>query len=159
MTRHESRYAAVLGRRRDAGLALLDLEPAQVIRARRIGATSQERRKPPDVADVVALRLSREPAHGHVVDQPPTKRADGGVERRLGHRQGSLLEEPRCSARGRDRSTQARPPRVYPTLNASAPPAERVRSSARSGPGLNRWPDLTFGLDRTRMVGHGRTSN
>ena len=60
----------------NASLALLDLEAAQILRRGRTGRATYEGGEPPDVADVVALRLSREPAHGHVVDQSLARRAD-----------------------------------------------------------------------------------
>ena len=83
----QRRHDAVHGRHRNAGIALLDLEPAQIIRRRRIGRAAQEGREAPDIANVVALRLSREPAHVHIVDQPLAQRADRGIENRMGHRQ------------------------------------------------------------------------
>ena len=42
------------------------------------GGRAQEGGKAPDIADVVALVLSCEPAHIHVFDQPPTQRAHRG---------------------------------------------------------------------------------
>lgn len=61
----------------EADLLLRDLETAQVVDGRRVGRAPQERRQTPDIADVVALRLTGEPTQGHVVGQALTKRADG----------------------------------------------------------------------------------
>ena len=68
---------AVHGRHRHAGLALLDLEPAQILRRRGIGRAPEEGREAPDIADVVALRLAAEMPHVHIVDQALAQRADG----------------------------------------------------------------------------------
>ena len=60
----QRRDDAVHGRHGNAGLALLDLEAAQVLRRGRLGRAPQEGGEAPDIADVVALGLAREPAHG-----------------------------------------------------------------------------------------------
>lgn len=52
----------------------------------------QPGREPPDVADIVALRLAREPAHGHIVDQPLTQRADRASKNKLVHRSTPQVE-------------------------------------------------------------------
>lgn len=59
-------------------LALLDLEPAHVVRRRRVGRPAEERGEAPDVADIVALGGARKAPHVHVFDQPLTQRADRG---------------------------------------------------------------------------------
>jgi hypothetical protein len=53
---------------RRSQVALLDLEAPDIFRRRRVGRAPQGRCKPPDVADVVALRLVAEPAYIHLVD-------------------------------------------------------------------------------------------
>ena len=60
----------------NAGILLLDLETAHVLGGRGVRRAPQPRREPLDVADIIVLRLGREPAHGHVVDKALTKRAD-----------------------------------------------------------------------------------
>jgi hypothetical protein len=72
------------------GVALFDLEPAKVFRRRRVGPAPQERGKASDVADVVALRLRRKPAHGHIVDQALAQRADRRCGNELIHRSAPL---------------------------------------------------------------------
>ena len=67
---------AVHGRRRNPGISLLDLEQADILCRRGMRRSSQPRREPADVADIVALRLARKPAQGHVIDQTLTKRTD-----------------------------------------------------------------------------------
>ena len=74
--KHQRRDDAVHRRRRHAGIALFDLEPAHVIRRSSIRRAPQERREAPHIANVVALRLSREPAHVHIVDQTLAQWAD-----------------------------------------------------------------------------------
>jgi hypothetical protein len=74
----QRRDDAVHRRHGNASLALLDLEAVQILRRGRVGCAPQKRGEAPDVADVVALRLGREPAHIHVVDQSLAQRADRG---------------------------------------------------------------------------------
>lgn len=59
----QRRHNAVHGRHGNAVTLLPDLEPAQVIRCRRVRRSAKEACEPPDIADVVALRLLAEPAH------------------------------------------------------------------------------------------------
>src|SRR3546814_17954424 len=61
---------AVHRRRRYARLVLLELELPDILGGRGMGRAPQPGRAPPDVAQIVTLRLARKPAHGHVVDQP-----------------------------------------------------------------------------------------
>ncbi|WP_442920457.1 hypothetical protein [Mesorhizobium koreense] len=51
----------------NADLALLDLEPPQIIRNRRVERPPEECGETADIADVVALGRHREMAHGNVV--------------------------------------------------------------------------------------------
>ncbi len=83
----QRRHNAVHGRHGNAVILLPDLEPAQVIRCRRVRRSAKEACEPPDIADVVALRLLAEPAHGHVVNQPLAQRTDRCIENRMGHGQ------------------------------------------------------------------------
>ena len=57
------------GRHRHAEVTLLDLEAPHLLRRGRIGRAPEERRKPADVADLVALRLAVEAAYHHLVDE------------------------------------------------------------------------------------------
>jgi hypothetical protein len=82
----QRRDDAVHRRHWNAGLALFDLEPAQVIRRRRVRRSAQERGEAPHVADVVALGLSRKPAHAHIVEQTLAQRAHGGSRDQHVHR-------------------------------------------------------------------------
>src|ERR1700722_11793577 len=96
----QRRHDAVHGRRRHTGLALLDLELAHVIGRRRVRRAPQERREASDIANVVVLCRSREPAHVHVVDQTLTQWADGSSANGLVHWSApSWLKKPRCPAR------------------------------------------------------------
>ena len=54
----QRRDDAVHGRRRNAGALLLDLEPPDILGGRGVRRAPQPGRKPPDVAQVVALRLA-----------------------------------------------------------------------------------------------------
>jgi hypothetical protein len=73
----QRRDDAVHRRHGNAGLALLDLEAAQILRRGRVGRAPHKRGEAPHVADVVALGLAREPAHVHVVDQTLAQWVDG----------------------------------------------------------------------------------
>ena len=101
----QRRHDAVNRRHRNAGLELLDLEAPQVVRRGRAGRATQEGGEPPDVADVVALRLSREPAQGHVVDQSLAQRADWRSGLEIVHRMAPWIKEPRCPVCLRRRSS------------------------------------------------------
>ena len=81
----QRRDDAVHRRHGNAGLALLDLEAAQILRHGRVRRAPQKRGEAPDVADVVALGLEREPAHIHVVDQSLAQRADRGDGNEIAH--------------------------------------------------------------------------
>jgi hypothetical protein len=83
----QRRHDAVHRRHRNAILLLPHLEPTQVIGGRRIRSSAEEGREPSDIAEVVALRLLAEPAQGHVVDQSLAQRADGCIEKGMGHGQ------------------------------------------------------------------------
>jgi len=82
----QRRDDAVHRRHGNAGLALLDLEAAQILRRGRIGRAPHKRGEAPHVADVVPLGLGREPAHVHVVDQASAQRADRGGGNWIVHR-------------------------------------------------------------------------
>ena len=127
----QRRDDAVHGRHRNAGLALLDLEPAQVVRGRRIGRSSEERGEPSDVADVVALRLPREPAHGHVVDQPLAQRADRGASR-TGWCIGRLLVEEAAMLCPQPNDAQRE--RNDPTVTSTSPRAPSRAAGSFFGP-------------------------
>src|SRR3546814_14724160 len=58
-------------------------------------------REPPDVAQIITLRLARKPAHGHVVQQALAQRADRTNLYKLIHRSTPQLKEPKGSAYGR----------------------------------------------------------
>ena len=73
----QRRRRAVHGRRLHALLALVQLEPAQILRLGCIRRTAEEDCEVLNVADVIALRLLAEAADGHVLDHPAAKRADG----------------------------------------------------------------------------------
>ena len=128
----QRRHDAVHGRRRHAGLALLDLEPAHVIGRRRVRRAPQERGEASDVANVVVLCRSREPAHVHVVDQTLAQWADRSGANGLVHRSApSWLKKPKCSARSAALLNQSNISRaIYEARRHRSPPAQRVRSSA-----------------------------
>src|SRR3546814_6161723 len=77
---------AVHRRRRYARLVLLELELPDILGGRGMGRAPQPGREPPDVAQIVTLRLARKPAHGHVVDQPLAQWADRANLDKLIHR-------------------------------------------------------------------------
>ncbi len=54
---------------------------------RHVGRAPQERGEAPYIANVVALRLAREPAHVHIVDQTLAQWADRAVDSWSGHRE------------------------------------------------------------------------
>jgi hypothetical protein len=95
---------AVHGRRRDARLLLIDLELPDILGARSVGRASEPGREPSDVAQIITLRLLREAAHGHVVDQPLAQRADRANLDKLVHRSTPQVKEPKGSACGSPRS-------------------------------------------------------
>ena len=58
-----------------------------------VGRATQPRCEPSDIAQVVALRLVAEMAHGHIVDQPLAQRADRANRGKLVHRSTPQVEE------------------------------------------------------------------
>jgi hypothetical protein len=73
----QRRNRAVDARRTHAGLRLMQLKAAKVLRCRGIRRTSEEGCEGPDVPDIVVARLLDEVAHAHVFDHAPAQRADG----------------------------------------------------------------------------------
>jgi hypothetical protein len=71
----QRRHDAVYGRHWCAIALLLDLEASQIVGSRCIRGASKEARQSSDITEIVALSLSRETAHIHVVDQPVFRRA------------------------------------------------------------------------------------
>jgi hypothetical protein len=69
----------------------MQLEAAKIIGCRRVRRAAEEGCERPDVADIVALRLLDELAHGHVFDHAPAQRADAGADKRLAHRDAPVL--------------------------------------------------------------------
>ena len=94
----QRRDNAVHGRRRNAGFLLFDLEAADILGGRGVGRAPQPGREPPDIAQIVALRLRAEPAHGHILDQPLAQRADGRNRYKIVHLSTPRLKEPEWSA-------------------------------------------------------------
>lgn len=82
----QRRDDAVHCRRRNPELLLLDLKPADFLGCRGVRRAPQPGREPPHVADIVALRLPRKPAHGHVIYQPLTQRAGSNYSSEIVHR-------------------------------------------------------------------------
>jgi len=70
----QRRDRAVHGRRRDPGLALMHLEPAQILCLRRVWRAAEEHCEVLNVPDVVALRLLADLADGHVLDHASCRR-------------------------------------------------------------------------------------
>jgi hypothetical protein len=99
---------AVHGRRRDARLLLLDLEPPNVLGACGVRRASEPGREPPHIAKIITLRLLREAAHGHVVDQALAQRADRANLDKLVHRSTPQLKESKGSACCSPRSIRRR---------------------------------------------------
>src|SRR6202008_5116575 len=63
--------------RTHAGLRLIQLEKAKILRRGRIRRAAEKGCKCPDVPDIVVVRLLDEVAHRHVFDHAPAQRADG----------------------------------------------------------------------------------
>jgi hypothetical protein len=124
---------AVHGRRRDARLLLLDLELPDILGARGVGRTPQPGREPSDVAQIVTLRLLREAAHGHVVDQPLAQRADRANLDKLVHRSTPQLKESKGSACGSPTFNQVRRS-LGRFTSRLAPIRGAVRAPASPGP-------------------------
>src|SRR3546814_16943575 len=61
-------------------------------------------REPSDIAKIITLRLLREAAHGHVVDQALAQRADRANLDKLVHRSTPQVKEPKGTACGSQRS-------------------------------------------------------
>ena len=70
-----------------AGLRLVQLEAAQILRRRRVGRPADEGCERPHVANVVIARLLSEAAYPHVLDHARPQRADRPVRRMGGHRE------------------------------------------------------------------------
>ena len=142
----QRRHDAVHGRHRNAGLALGDLEPADVLGRRRVGRSPQEGREAPDVADVVALRRHREVAHVHVVDQPLAQRADRGIGNGSWSSVGSLVEEaesvcPNRTALNQAVTTDPLPlpsPRAPLPRSGFVPGRNQLKRPDRNGPKIRR---------------------
>jgi hypothetical protein len=64
-------------RRTSAGLCLMQLEKAKILRRGRIRRAAEKGCKCSDVPDIVVARLLDEIAHRHVFDHAPAQRADG----------------------------------------------------------------------------------
>src|SRR3546814_495962 len=82
----------------DARLLLLDLELPDILGARGVGRAPEPGREPSDIAKIITLRLLREAAHGHVVDQALAQRADRANLDKLVHRSTPQVKEPKGSA-------------------------------------------------------------
>src|SRR3546814_18186578 len=99
----QRRDDAVHRRRRYARLVLLELELPDILGGRGMGRAPQPGREPPDVAQIVTLRLARQPAHGHVVAQPLAQSADRAHLDKLIHRSPSTSKvsttPPTCQPR------------------------------------------------------------
>src|SRR3546814_1803066 len=81
----------------DARLLLLDLELPDILGARGVGRAPEPGREPSDIAKIITLRLLREAAHGHVVDQALAQRADRANLDKLVHRSTPQVKEPKRS--------------------------------------------------------------
>jgi hypothetical protein len=86
----QRRHRTVDARRLHAGLRLVQLEAAQILRRCRIGRPADKGRERPHVANVVVARLLDEAAHPDVLDHPRPQRANRPVGRMGGHRGPSL---------------------------------------------------------------------
>jgi hypothetical protein len=73
----QRRNRAIDARRTHAGLRLMQLEKAKILRRGRIRRAAEKGCKCPDVPDIVVVRLLDEVAHRHVFDHAPAQRADG----------------------------------------------------------------------------------
>ena len=69
-----------------AGLRLVHLETAKILRRRRVGRAADEGRKRLHATDVVTARVLGEAAHGHVFDHALAQRAAGRTRRIGDHR-------------------------------------------------------------------------
>src|SRR3546814_7999964 len=75
-----------------------------ILGARGVGRAPEPGREPSDIAKIITLRLLREAAHGHVVDQALAQRADRANLDKLVHRSTPQVKEPKGSACGSPRS-------------------------------------------------------
>ena len=67
----QRRNRAIDARRTHAGLRLMQLEKAKILRRGRIRRAAEKGCKCPDVPDIVVVRLLNEVAHRHVFDHAP----------------------------------------------------------------------------------------
>jgi len=67
----QRRHRAVDGRWSDPALMLMELEAPDILCGRRVGRTAQERREPPNITDIVLLRMRAGTAHQHIVRHAP----------------------------------------------------------------------------------------
>src|SRR3546814_7363513 len=87
--------------------------------ARGVGRAPEPGREPSDIAKIITLRLLREAAHGHVVDQALAQRADRANLDKLVHRSTPQVKEPKGSACGSPRSIRCGEDRKSTRLNSS----------------------------------------
>src|SRR5712664_2018276 len=73
---------AIDARRTRAGLGLMQLEKAKILRRGRIRRAAEKGCECPDVSDIIVARLLDEVAHRHVFDHALAQRADGLITHR-----------------------------------------------------------------------------
>src|SRR6202048_2229305 len=78
----QRRNRAIDARRTHAGLRLMQLEKAKILRRGRIRRAAEKGCERPDVPDIVVARLLDEVAHRHVFDHASAQRADGLITHR-----------------------------------------------------------------------------
>jgi hypothetical protein len=151
----QGRDRAVDAWRLHAGLRLVQLEAAQILRRRRVGRPANEGRECPHIANIVVARLLGEAAHPHVLDHARPQRADGPVGRMGGHR-GILSRAEGCWTF----DAQARMPRssrrnAHPGQKRTDPHARS--NPARAGSFLGRRQTLSGGA--VSAEGHSQRSS
>src|SRR5882672_9062327 len=131
-----------------AGLRLVQLEAAQILRRRRVGRPADEGCERPHVANVVIARLLSEAAYPHVLDHARPQRADRPVRRMGGHRE-LLSQAGGCwTFDARDRMPQSSRLTAYrlAITRKNLPTATRVipRERVRCVPGMLNSSEVKF---------------
>ena len=77
----KKRHGAVYGGRLHSAFALMNLKPANVLGGRRIRHPSKEGSEIAHKANIVALRIGSQAAHGHVFEHALAQSADRAFDR------------------------------------------------------------------------------
>src|SRR5712664_4459861 len=135
---------AIDARRTRAGLGLMQLEKAKILRRGRIRRAAEKGCECPDVSDIIVARLLDEVAHRHVFDHALAQRDDGLITHRGAPVLRWRLMDPSILKTGRPachRLPLTSSLHRCHWLRSARSPAKRVRSLALFG--LSSMSDLS----------------